>query len=146
MGNTPAQRPFEDGDPEGAESARGTSLTARVVRAARSFLVTCRRRLTVTSSRSERSPRDTVERGVVDDESAGETSETVPAVRNDAVEYRSVDDIPRRDTPFAYPASNCDDENGPDLQATESDDRLAIYYPNCPGATIESDTWERVER
>jgi hypothetical protein len=146
MGNTPSQQPFEDDAPEGVESAPGTSLTARVVRAARSFVASCRRRVAGFPSRSVGSSAETPD---VDSDGHGsgqEGAEPAPPATTEGAGYRSVDEIPARETPFSYPASNCDDENGPDLQATESDDELAIYYPNCPGATIESDTWERVER
>lgn len=146
MGNTPSQQPFEDDAPEGVESAPGASLTTRFVRAARSFVASCRRRVMGVQSRPVGTSTETEDADVTGDGSGQDGIESAPPTTADATEYRSIDEIPARETPFAYPESNCEGENGPDLQATESEDELAIYYPNCPGATIESDTWERVER
>jgi hypothetical protein len=143
MGNTPSQQPFESDAPEGSGSVPDASLSARVAGAVRSFVAAVRRRVTGRSVDDSLDHDDSVP----EPSSVGEsTTECLPPATPDTTDYRSIEELPARATPFAHPAGDGEDENGPDLQATESGDTLAIYYPNCPGATIESDTWERAER
>jgi len=146
MGNTPSQRPFEDDASEGEESTPGAALTTRFVRAVRSFAAACRRRVARPVSRSS-DPSFEGNHGDANGQRSGRhTTDPDPPAVPATSEYESVEELPTRETPFTYPASNCEHGNGSDLQSTESDDGIAIYYPNCPGATIESDTWEQVER
>jgi len=143
MGNTPSQQPFESDPQEGTEVPPDASLPARVVRSVRSFFTAIRRRLRGASKAGTGSgdePSETAPQLVTDE------STPAPPATPDTPADGEIADLPARETPFTQPADDCGDGNGPELQATESDGRLAIYYPNCPGASIESDTWERVER
>jgi hypothetical protein len=142
MGNTPSQQPFESDRQEGTESVANASLPARVVRSVRSFFASLRQRV-LGGSPSAKGPAD--EAGGPAPALVADDSKPAPPATPETSTERDFADVPARETPFTQPAEGADD-NGPDLQATESGDRLAIYYPNCPGATIESDTWERVER
>lgn len=56
------------------------------------------------------------------------------------------DPLPKRDRPFTQPVHDRNIDNEPDLEASEQDGRLSIYYPDHEDATITSDTWQRIER
>jgi hypothetical protein len=56
------------------------------------------------------------------------------------------DALPRRKRPLTQPVRDRSVDNGPDLQATEEDGELSIYYPDREEATITSDTYHRVDR
>lgn len=142
MGNTPSQQPFESDPQEGTEPAHDASLPARISRSMRSFFAGVRRRLFGSPAHTASGDDSEAAAPPV----AATQSRPAPPATTGGPEFRSIADIPARETPFTQPAEDGVEENESDLQATESGDRLAIYYPNCPGATIESDTWEHVER
>ena len=145
MGNTPSQQPFESDSEEGVASAPERPLAATVVRATRSVVAAVGRRVRAALPSALAGTRH----GAAGDEPSTELprpqSAQLPQTSDDTTR-RSMTDVPARETPFTRPADDDGDDNGPDLRATESDGNLAIYHPDCPGASIESDTWERVER
>ncbi|SEP22872.1 hypothetical protein SAMN05216388_10494 [Halorientalis persicus] len=143
MGNTPTQQPFEGDSPGADESGAGASVRETVVGFVRATLDSVRRRVSVFPSLNLASAF------VVDDDDAAvvESRRLRPA---DPDEGDDADDthaaLPARSLPLVQPARDTSRENGPDLEATEEDGQLSIYYPERANARITSDTWEDVER
>ncbi|AQL41321.1 hypothetical protein BV210_00700 [Halorientalis sp. IM1011] len=141
MGNTPTQQPYEGDSPEGDGSGAGTSVREAVVGFVRSTLDGLRRRLSVFPSLNFGSAF------VVDDAPVAEQRRLRPA-RSDADDHphdETITAFPERQRPLVQPARDSGQENAPDLEATEEDGRLAIYFPERADAHITSDTWEAVE-
>ncbi|RXK49162.1 hypothetical protein [Halorientalis pallida] len=141
MGNTPTQQPFEGDSPDADEPGAGASVREAVVGFVRSTLGSVRRRLSVFPSLNLASAF------VVEEADVAESRRLRPATRD---EEGATDDtqttFQNRSVPLVQPARDTGQENAPDLEATEEDGRLSIYYPDRTDARITSDTWEDVER
>ncbi|MFB6084736.1 MAG: hypothetical protein ABEJ94_10885 [Halorientalis sp.] len=141
MGNTPTQKPFEGDTPEGEESGVGTSVREAVIGVVRSTFDGVRRRLSVFPSLNLGSAF------VVDDAPVAERRRSRPARSDgdDGAEEGAIAPFPDRQRPLVQPVRDSGAENTPDLESTEEDGRLAIYYPEQTDARIASDTWEEIE-
>jgi hypothetical protein len=145
MGNTPTQQPFEGDSPDVDEPTAGASFTRRVADAVHSVVDGIRRRLSVFSG------LDFGRAFRIEDESLAHDNR-LPA--DDEAErpqlpqvgHASTDGLPKRDRPLTQPVRDREFENAPDLEVTETDGKLSMYYPDCDDATITSDTWEPIER
>ena len=140
MGNTPTQQPFEGDSPGADESGAGASVRETVVGFVRATLDSVRRRISVFPSLNLASAF------VVDDDDAAvvESRRLRPASPDEADDTHAA--LPARSLPLVQPARDTGQENEPDLEATEEDGQLSIYYPDRANARITSDTWEDVER
>ncbi|SDE79265.1 hypothetical protein [Halorientalis regularis] len=140
MGNTPTQQPYEGDAPGADESGAGGSVREAMVGFVRSTLESVRRRISVFPSLNLASAF------AVDDTEVADSRRLRPAPRD---EETGPDDtqpaLPDRSLPLVQPARDTGQENPPDLEATEDDGQLSIYYPDRADARITSDTWEDVE-
>lgn len=149
MGNTPTQQPFEGDSSDADESTAGASLRTKVADAVHSLVDGVRRHLSVFSGldigRAFRiedesfAPNNRLPGEVADED--GQSRPALPQIGR-----VSTDGFPKRDRPLTQPVRDREFDNAPDLEATEEDGRLSIYYPDADDATITSDTWERVQR
>ncbi|MFB6179528.1 MAG: hypothetical protein ABEI77_07390 [Halorientalis sp.] len=147
MGNTPTQQPFEGDSSDADEPIAGASLRRSVVRAVHSFVDGVRRRLSVFSGldfgRAFRIEDDSF---VAEGRLPGDVPPDAERPRLPEVETSSAEEFPTRDRPLTQPVRDRAFENAPDLEASEENGQLSIYYPDSDDATITSDTWERVQR
>ncbi|WP_136715537.1 hypothetical protein [Halorientalis salina] len=147
MGNTPTQQPFEGDSPDVDEPTAGASFTRRVADAVHSVVDGIRRRLSVFSGLDfGRAFRIEDESLVRDDRLPDTTDGETEPPQLPQVGHASTDGFPKRDRPLTQPVRDREFENAPDLEATETDGKLSIYYPDSDDATITSDTWEPIER
>jgi hypothetical protein len=143
MGNTPTQQPFEGDSPDADESGASASVRETVVGFVRSTLDSVRRRLSVFQSLNLASAF------VVEESELADSRRLRPADRDEEASEDHGDPppaFPERSVPLVQPARDTGQENAPDLEATEEDGQLSIYYPDRSDARITSDTWEDVER
>ncbi|WP_424019069.1 hypothetical protein ACOZ4N_06250 [Halorientalis pallida] len=140
MGNTPTQQPYEGDSPGADESDAGGSVREAVVGFVRSTLGRVRRRISVFPTLNLASAF------VVDDTEVADSRRLRPAHRDEDVDPDDTQPaLPDRSLPLVQPARDTGQENAPDLEATEDDGQLSIYYPDRADARITSDTWEDVE-
>ena len=146
LGNTPTQQPFEGDAPDVDESGPGTSLREAVVGLVRSALDSARRRLSVFPTLDLGTAFVADESEVADDHRLRVHGGTDEGAADDTgSETEALVRYPDREVPLVQPARDTGRANAPDLEASEENGRLAIYYPEQSGARITSDTWEEVE-
>jgi hypothetical protein len=144
MGNTPTHHPVPDDDSTADDSSSRSTLRGTVFGPVRGLVTSVRRHLSVFPSLTlgrafGRSGRD------ID---ATATEEVTQSDHTDTpiLGAPASSPLPPRDRPLTEPDRNRDPDNGPELEASESNGQLSIYYPDRQGATLTSDTWQNVER
>jgi len=148
MGNTPTHQSHEGDTSDGDDTSPPRSLRARVAAVARSFVDGVRRRLSVFSG------LDFGQAFRIEEETFAPDTRLPPAESDETTDPTPLPEVattaekplPKRDRPLTPPVHDREIENGPDLESTEEDGQLSIYYPDHEDATITSDTWERIER